>query len=75
MCQSPAGGRGSHGGYPMLTFTAPWTAATVAHVPPSPAYLRTLAAGLREAHGWTDDRIARYLSVDAASFADPSGAG
>lgn len=58
---------GDRDGQPMLTFTAPWTAATVDHVPPSPAYLRTLAAGLREAHGWTDDRIARYLNGDAGS--------
>jgi hypothetical protein len=53
---------GDHDAHPMLTFTAPWTAATIDHVPPSPAYLRTLAAGLREAHGWPDDRITRYFS-------------
>lgn len=53
---------GDHDGHPMLTFTAPWTAASVEHVPPAPAYLDTIAAGIREVHGWPDERIARYLS-------------
>lgn len=53
---------GDHDGFPMLTFTAPWTAAEVDHVAPSPAYLRTLAAGLREAHGWDTHRVAGYLT-------------
>jgi len=53
---------GDHDTHPMLTFTAPWSAGTVQHVPPAPAYLDTLAAGLREAHGWPPDRIERYLS-------------
>jgi hypothetical protein len=49
-------------GFPMLTFTAPWTAADVDHVAPSAAYLRMLAAGLREAHGWDTHRVAGYLT-------------
>jgi len=53
---------GDHDGHPMLTFTAPWTAAETAPVPPSAAYLRTLAAGLREAHGWSVGRVADYLA-------------
>jgi hypothetical protein len=54
---------GDHDGHPMLTFTAPWTAATIPHVPPAPAYLRTVAAGLREAHAWPPDRIDHYLAA------------
>lgn len=53
---------GDHGGHPMLTFTAPWTAAEIDHVVPSAAYLRMLAAGLREAHGWSAHRVAGYLT-------------
>ena len=29
---------------------------------PSPTYLRSIATGLREAHGWEDGRIASYLA-------------
>lgn len=67
---------GDHDGHPMLTFTAPWTAAGVPHVPPAPAYLDTLAAGIRESHGWPDERIASYLSGGAGSWAGrrPGGA-
>jgi hypothetical protein len=46
----------------MLTFTAPWTAVEVDHIAPSAAYLRMLATGLREAHGWDTHRIAGYLA-------------
>lgn len=31
--------------------------------PPSPPYLRSIAVGLREAHGWDDARIASYLAA------------
>jgi hypothetical protein len=58
---------GDHDGHPMLTFTAPWTSAAVEHVRPSESYLRVLAAGLREAHGWKAGRIARYLASRAGS--------
>lgn len=47
---------------PVLTFTAPWSAADVPGNPPSAAYLRTLALGLREAHGWPVPEVARYLA-------------
>jgi hypothetical protein len=30
---------------------------------PSVAYLRSIARGLREAHGWDDERIMRYLAA------------
>jgi hypothetical protein len=48
-------------GYPLVTFTAPWQAAEVTWNAPSPVYLRIVANGLREAHGWDADRIATYL--------------
>ncbi|MFC8503899.1 hypothetical protein ACFUC1_16200 [Pedococcus sp. NPDC057267] len=31
------------------------------HNPPAPAYLRTMAEGLREAHGLEDEQVADYL--------------
>ncbi|MEU3628959.1 histone deacetylase [Amycolatopsis coloradensis] len=49
-------------GYPVLTFTAPWAADEVAPVAPSAAYLRMLATGLCDAHGWTLARAAGYLA-------------
>lgn len=53
---------GSLDGYPVLTFTAPWSAAEVAPVAPSAAYLRMLATGLCDAHGWTVARAVEYLT-------------
>ncbi len=50
------------GGYPLLTFTAPWRAADVSWRPPSAPYLRVLMAGLRETYGWDNHRIAGYLT-------------
>lgn len=53
---------GTRDGLPMLTFTAPWRAADVAWTPPAPVYLRMIAAGLREAHGWTPAETVGYLA-------------
>ncbi|SBT49177.1 histone deacetylase [Micromonospora auratinigra] len=53
---------GVRDGLPMLTFTAPGRAGDVAWTAPAPVYLGMLARGLREAHGWDDDRIAAYLA-------------
>lgn len=53
---------GDYGGYPQLTFTALHRADAVEPVPPSVAYLRMLAGGLREAHGWTLQQAADYLA-------------
>lgn len=47
-------------GHPVLTFTTPDPAALQRN-PPAPAYLRTIAEGLREAHGLDDEQVARYL--------------
>jgi hypothetical protein len=49
-------------GHPLLTFTAPWHAGDVPWTVPSASYLRILAAGLREAHGWDVHRVAGYLA-------------
>ncbi|WP_406862184.1 histone deacetylase [Streptomyces sp. HUAS MG47] len=53
---------GALDGLPVLTFTAPWALADVPPRPPSPAYVRHLAAGLYEAGAWGADEIARYLA-------------
>lgn len=49
-------------GHPVLTFTASWRAADVDWTAPSAPYLRMLAGGLGEAHGWNVHRAARYLA-------------
>ncbi|WP_228718297.1 histone deacetylase [Kitasatospora acidiphila] len=49
-------------GEPMLTFTASWSPAEAPLNAPAEAYLRQLAAGLAEAHGWSTERIAAYLA-------------
>jgi hypothetical protein len=53
---------GALDGCPVLTFTAPWRCAEAPLNRPSAAYLRNLASGLRESHGWTREQIADYLS-------------
>jgi hypothetical protein len=53
---------GTRDGVPMLTFTAPWSAAEVAPAAPAAAYLRTLAHGLAESHGWAPSAIGDYLA-------------
>jgi hypothetical protein len=53
---------GARDGVPMLTVTAGDVAA-LGLAAPSAAYLRAIAVGLREAHGWDDARIAAYLSA------------
>lgn len=52
-------------GHPVLTFTAPWSAGDVPPNPPSEAYLRMLAGGLREAHGWSAEEAIRHLRAVA----------
>lgn len=49
-------------GFPVLTFTAPWRMDGVPHTRPSATYLRHLASGLAESHGWDADRIGTYLA-------------
>ena len=49
-------------GYPVLTFTASWPMSSVTPTKPSAAYLRNLASGLWEAHGWNVQEVAEYLA-------------
>ena len=51
---------GERDGLPMLTFTSA-RLPELADNSPSAGYLRTMAVGLAEAHGWSPRRIARYL--------------
>ncbi len=53
---------GSIDGAPVLTFTAPWRMSQADLNRPSAAYLRNFASGLREAHGWSTEASADYLS-------------
>ena len=48
-------------GHPLLTFTSPHGAAAVEHSTPAPAYLETMATGLRESRDWDEGQIAAYL--------------
>lgn len=51
----------THDGLPVVTFTASWEHRTTALNAPSPAYVRTIAAGLAEAHGWDLPAVCDYL--------------
>lgn len=48
-------------GVPVVTFSAPWSVQTAPLNPPSAAYLRMIADGLRESHDWTSARVGEYL--------------
>ncbi|WP_059010699.1 hypothetical protein [Streptomyces specialis] len=54
---------GRRDGFPVLTFTAPWSRADVPGNAPSAAYLRHLGAGLIAAQGWNAARAAAYLAT------------
>jgi len=54
---------GTFEGHPILTITAPWRYTDLPGNPPSAAYIRHLAAGLTESHGWTVEEIATYLAT------------
>ena len=49
-------------GIPLLTVTNHDIQALALAAPSAP-YLRSIATGLREAHGWDDARIASYLAA------------
>lgn len=64
----PAGDRypvllelGEHEGVPVRTFTGPARLDLAACTRPAPAYLRTIATGLHEAHGLDPAEVAAYL--------------
>ena len=48
-------------GMPVLTFSAPWTLETAPVNAPAAAYLRRIADGLGDAHGWSAQGICDYL--------------
>lgn len=48
--------------HPVLTFTSPEAAPHAPVQPPSPAYARAIAAGLRETYGLDDAGITAYLA-------------
>jgi len=54
---------GNRGGHRLLTFTCPNALAAAQTTRPAAAYLRMLAAGLAEAHGWTTTQIVGYLGA------------
>ncbi|WP_280426392.1 histone deacetylase [Nocardia carnea] len=50
------------GGWPVLTFTAPWNPHTVQLNSPSQRYLHMIISGLHEAHHWEAPQLLRYLA-------------
>ena len=66
---------GERRGLPLVTFTRERRTAP-ALVAPSEPYLAAMAIGLREAHGWSEVQIDRYLSAipGAAQVIRPSSA-
>jgi hypothetical protein len=52
---------GTRDGIPLLTVTNGDVPGLTLAAPSAP-YLRSIATGLREAHGWDDARIAAYLA-------------
>jgi hypothetical protein len=52
---------GSHDDLPMFTFTSADVDNDTVN-PPSENYLRTIALGLHESHGWNSSAIGRYLA-------------
>jgi hypothetical protein len=54
---------GETDGLPMVTFTAPWTRSDVDTRAPSAGYLRMIALGLMDTHGWSIDKASGYLAA------------
>ncbi len=50
-------------GVPLVTFTASWAHREVELTPPVAAYLRTIATGLTESHGWGLEQVCDYLAA------------
>ena len=48
-------------GLPLITFTAPWHLGDIEPAAPSASYLRLIADGLEEAHGWDRQASVRHL--------------
>lgn len=60
-CYQTVASLGIRDGLPVLTFTSADVYARPDN-PPSEGYLRTMALGLRESHGWTSTQIGGYLA-------------
>jgi hypothetical protein len=60
-CYQTVAALGIRDDLPMLTFTSADVYARP-HNPPSEGYLRTMALGLHESHGWTSSQIGAYLA-------------
>lgn len=58
---------GDRAGVTMCTFTTRARGDAVSRNPPAPAYLATIADGLREAYDWDDTQVVRYLARLGAS--------
>ena len=54
---------GERDGLAMLTISAPWAWTDAPLAPPNADYLRIIARGLVESHGWDDDAVAAYLAA------------
>ncbi|MDA8078900.1 MAG: hypothetical protein M0Z79_08185 [Nitrospiraceae bacterium] len=52
---------GENDGYPVFTFTHYKDVTDQQLTKPSSEYIQIIAAGLKEAHNWTEDQIAEYL--------------
>lgn len=52
---------GAVDGEPLFTITSSWTLDDIEVAPPSAAYIRTMGAGLAEAHGWSTEEVAAHL--------------
>jgi hypothetical protein len=76
---------GERHGYPMVTFTAPFTAAQAELAAPAAGYLTVIGSGLVQAHGLTPVQAGAYLAAapgaagvwgadEVARLLDPSGA-
>lgn len=55
--------QGTMDGHPIFTFTAPWRRHAVTLRKPAPAYLRIIALGLMESHGWSPRATAAHLAT------------
>ncbi|PBC75762.1 hypothetical protein BX265_0437 [Streptomyces sp. TLI_235] len=61
---------GTLDGHPVVTFTAPERTSEAQLSRPSARYLRNLATGLAESHGWPAPRAAAYLSTRPGAAGD-----
>lgn len=63
---------GTRGGFPMVTFTTDVHDAPPLNAP-APTYLRTMATGLHEAHGWSPEQVDAYLAPAVSAARSAAG--